>query len=96
MFGRLTILLKSPGTVLSPDCMCVRTRDGLIHGLQWGGLKYIGWGGAQVCTYSRCGEAGLHSCQLRCGCWTCSRLMSAGLVSELMHTGIYMRCVWLI
>ena len=30
------------------------------------GLKYIiGWGGAQVCTQVRYGEAGLHSCQLR-------------------------------
>ena len=67
MFGRLTILLKSPGTVLSPDCMWVRTRDGLIHGLQWGGLsglKYIGWGGAEVCTQVRCGEAGFESSQV--------------------------------
>ena len=37
MFGRLTILLKFSETVLSPDCMWVRTRDGLIHGLQYVG-----------------------------------------------------------
>ena len=78
MFGRLTILLKFSETVLSPDCMWVRTRDGLIHGLQWGGLsglKCRGGGGVEVCTQVRCGfessEVELDSSQVGWGCVGC-------------------------